>query len=513
MNEAVSPHWADQAARELLEVRPRHLLSTGITPSGEYHVGHLREVLTAEGVVCALREQGAECKLNYVADSMDPLRRVYDFLDPERYAPHVGKPLCDIPCPCEAHASYAEHFLQPFLQAMQTLGVELEVHHADELYRGGRLDDQIMTALERTEDIKAILHEVTGKKMADDWSPYNPICDACGRLTGTRVTAFDAAARSVSYACECGHQATAPVSRAGKLTWRVDWPARWQALGVTAEPFGKDHASRGGSYDTGKRIAREVFGGEPPHPIPYEWISLKGQGDMSSSKGNLVSIVTLTQAIPPDVVRYLVFRVKPMRRIAFDPGLPLLSLMDEYDNPSSGQRDARAADLARLSEPDAVGVPFRHLVNLAQITDGNLTEIRAILERHNLPVPETEPLKRRVEFATYWVDRFSPPESRLRLQHTLPESAATLSPPQREALGLLDRRLQPDMDGDAIHALVYALSEESNLAAKEVFQAVYLVFLDNTRGPRVGWFLRSLEPDFVHQRLREAAARTEAPRC
>ena len=131
MNEAVSPHWADQAARELLEVRPRHLLSTGITPSGEYHVGHLREVLTAEGVVCALREQGAECKLNYVADSMDPLRRVYDFLDPERYAPHVGKPLCDIPCPCDAHASYAEHFLQPFLQAMQTLGVELEVHHAD----------------------------------------------------------------------------------------------------------------------------------------------------------------------------------------------------------------------------------------------------------------------------------------------------------------------------------------------------------------------------------------------
>ena len=69
------------------------------------------------------------------------------------------------------------------------------------------------------------------------------------------------------------------------------------------------------------------------------------------------------------------------------------------------------------------------------------------------------------------------------------------------------------MDGDAIHALVYALSEESDLAAREVFQAVYLVFLDNTRGPRVGWFLRSLEPDFVHQRLREAAARTEAPRC
>jgi lysyl-tRNA synthetase class 1 len=512
MSEGVSQHWADQVAHELLAKQPRHLLSTGITPSGEYHVGHLREVLTAEGVRCALREQGADCQLNYVADTMDPLRRVYGFLDPERYKPHVGKPLCDIPCPCDEHASYAEHFLQPFLQAMQTLGVELEVHQAHELYRGGHLDDQIITALESTEAIKAILHEVTGKAMADDWSPYNPVCEACGRLAGTRVTGFDVAARTVSYACDCGHETTAPVSQAGKLTWRVDWPARWQALGVTAEPFGKDHASRGGSYDTGKRIMREVFDGEPPHPIPYEWIGLKGQGDMSSSKGNLVSIVNVTQAIPPDVVRYLIFRVKPMRRIAFDPGLPLLNLMDEYDNLSSNNRDARAADLARITEMDSIGVPFRHLVNLVQITDGDVAKIQAILKRHNLPVSDAAILQKRVDFAAYWVERFSPPDSRLRLQPTLPERAVDLTPPQRHVLALLDQRLQPDMDGDAIHTLIYALAEESGLAAKDVFEAVYIAFLDRTRGPRAGWFLRSLEPDFVHARLREAAAQGEGAR-
>ena len=509
MNEVASQHWADQVARELLANQPRHLLSTGITPSGEYHVGHLREVLTAEGVRCALREQEAGCQLNYVADTMDPLRRVYDFLDPERYQPHVGKPLCDIPCPCDEHASYAEHFLQPFLQAMQTLGVELEVHQAHELYRDGHLDDQIITALRGTETIKAILHEVTGKRMADDWSPYNPICEACGRLAGTRVTGFDAAARTVSYACDCGHHATGAVSQAGKLTWRVDWPARWQALGVTAEPFGKDHASRGGSYDTGKRIMREVFDGQPPHPIPYEWIGLKGQGDMSSSKGNLVSIVTLTQAIPPDVVRYLIFRVKPMRRIGFDPGLPLLNLMDEYDNLSGNNRDARAADLARITDADGIGVSFRHLVNLVQITDGEVGKIQAILNRHHLPVPDAAALQRRVDFAAYWVDNFSPPESRLRLQSALPERAADLTPAQRQVLGRLDQQLRPDMDGDAIHALVYALAEESGLAAKDVFEAVYVTFLDRTRGPRAGWFLRSLEPDFVHARLREAAAQGE----
>ena len=509
MSEEVSQHWADQVAGELLAARSRHLLSTGITPSGEYHVGHLREVLTAEGVRRALREQGADCRLNYVADTMDPLRRVYDFLDPARYQPHVGKPLCDIPCPCDAHASYADHFLQPFLQAMQTLEIDLEVHQAHELYRDGRLDDPIMTALERTEAIKTILHDVTGKTMAADWSPYTPLCAACGRLAGTRVTGFDVAARTVSYACDCGHDTTAPVSQAGKLTWRVDWPARWQALGVTAEPFGKDHASRGGSYDTGKRIMREVFDGRPPYPIPYEWIGLKGQGDMSSSKGNLVSIVNLTQAIPPDVVRYLVFRVKPMRRIAFDPGLPLLNLMDEYDNLSSSQRDARAADLARITDADAAGVSFRHLVNLVQITGGEVAKIQTILERHKLPVSDPATLQKRVDFASYWVDRFSPPDSRLRLQPTLPEGAADLTPAQRRALGVLDQRLQPDLDGDAIHALVYAIAEEAGLAAKEVFEAIYVAFLDRSRGPRAGWFLRSLEPDFVHARLRAAAGQGE----
>ena len=42
----------------------------------------------------------------------------------------------------------------------------------------------------------------------------------------------------------------------------VDWPARWAMLGVSVEPFGKDHATRGGSYDTGARIAR-TFATEP----------------------------------------------------------------------------------------------------------------------------------------------------------------------------------------------------------------------------------------------------------
>jgi lysyl-tRNA synthetase, class I len=506
MSETHTQHWADAVVQELLHTSSRHLLSTGITPSGEYHVGHLREVLTAEGVYRALRDHGAECRLNYVADTMDPLRRVYNFLDPAVYQAHVGKPLCDIPCPCGIHISYAEHFLVPFLEAMQTLGVQLEVLLAHEIYRSGQLDTQIMQALQHTETIKRILHEETGKAEKDDWSPYNPLCAACGRLASTRVTGFDAVAKTVSYVCTCGHSATAPVSQAGKLTWRVDWPARWQALGVTVEPFGKDHASRGSSYDTGKRIVREVFGGEPPYPVPYEWIALKGQGDMSSSKGNLVSIVNLTQTIPPEVVRYMIFRVKPMRSITFDPGLPLLNLVDEYDDVSAHNHDQRAAALARLEGMPPLGIPFKHLVHLVQITEGDIDKLCAILRRHHIPVPAQEALQSRVAYAQYWLQHFSPAEIRLRLQKELPAQVAHLTPSQRQALGILGQRLQPEMDGDTIHALVYALAEEVGLPAKALFEAIYIALLDQPRGPRVGWFLSSLEYDFVRTRLHDAAA-------
>jgi lysyl-tRNA synthetase class 1 len=505
MSENRAQHWADAIAQEVLQDQSQHLISTGITPSGDYHVGHLREVMTAEGVHRALLDQGAEVRFNYIADTMDPLRRVYDFLDPEVYTDAVGKPLCDIPCPCGDHASYAEHFLEPFLASMQKLGVELDVIYAHDLYRQGHLDAQILMALEQTEAIKRIENEESRKKVPADWSPFNPLCAACGRLSGARVTGFNAAAKTVSYHCDCGHEETAPVSLAGKLTWRVDWPARWHALGVTIEPFGKDHASRGGSYDTGKRVIREVFHGEPPYPIPYEWLALRGQGDMSSSKGNLVSIYNLTQTVPPEVARYMIFRVKPLRHIAFDPGLPLLNLVDEYDNIESNNRNQRAADLALLEDWPPLGIPFKHLVNLDQITDGDVDKITAILKRHNLPIPGREVLQSRIAYARYWVDNFAPPEVRLQLQETLPDAVESLTSEQREALNTLADRLQPDMNGDDIHALVYSLTQDGDIEPQALFQAIYTAFLGQPRGPRVGWFLGSLEFDFVHTRLQEAA--------
>jgi lysyl-tRNA synthetase, class I len=497
--------WADQAAHEIAAARTSYVAATGITPSGEIHIGNMREIVTADTVVRALRDLGKEVKFVYIADTYDPLRRVYPFLDPKIFEDHIGRPLSEIPCPCGKHESYAEHFLEPFLRSLQTLDINVEVLRADRLYKEGRYTRNIIRSLAATDKIRQILKDETGKETAENWSPFNPICNRCRKMIHTTVTGFDEAKQVVHYRCACGDEGSAPMAGGGKLTWRVDWAARWEILGTTIEPFGKDHASKGGSYDTGIRFSREIFGYEPPFPLVYEWISLQGGGDMSSSKGNVLSIHEMLDVIPPDVLKYSVLKIRPNRRIVFDPGLPLLAFMDEFDDVNSKSRVARAAELSTVSGTPPLGVPFRHIVSLIQTTQGSIAEMAAILTREGYAFPDLNHLATRADYARKWLEKFGPEELKFTIQTALPEAAATLSEVQRKALGLLSDRLEAGMTAEKIHLLIYALKDETGLAPKELFEAIYKSILGKEKGPRAGFFLASLDADFVKRRFREVA--------
>jgi len=320
------------------------------------------------------------------------------------------------------------------------------------------------------------------------------------------VTGFDLAARTVAYRCACGQEGTVPFAGGGKLTWRVDWPGRWQALGVTMEPFGKDHASRGGSYDTGVRIAREVFAYEPPHPIPYEWIALRGKGDMSSSKGNVLSIHGMLEVVPPQLLRYMVLRAEPQRAIRFDPGLALLALMDELENPANKNRNERAVDLAQLPGRAMLAIPFRQLVTMAQIGDFDAERTVSVLRRVGVEVADQELLSRYLEYVRCWLDRFAPEDVRFALAPELPAVASGLDGAQQAFLGELARRLPDNIGGEELHTLIYALIQElGGEKPAPYFAAIYLAFIGKERGPRAGHFLAALPSDFVRRRLQEAS--------
>ena len=49
--ETASRHWADEAADAALAAGRPVVVSSGISPSGEIHIGNMREVLTADAVL------------------------------------------------------------------------------------------------------------------------------------------------------------------------------------------------------------------------------------------------------------------------------------------------------------------------------------------------------------------------------------------------------------------------------------------------------------------------------
>lgn len=260
--------WTSEIASSILKKRgKKHLVATGVTPSGPFHLGHLREMVTGEAVSKKLKEKGARAKLIYIADDFDPLRRLYPFL-PKEFEKYIGWPLFLIPCPYKCCSSYSEHFLRPFLSSLKKLGISPKVFYASDMYKEGFYSEAIKEALENTSKIKEIIGRISGRKLPKDWFPYHPLCRKCHRLTSTKITELNLGKNYVNYECSCGEKGRADFRKGeGKLPWRIDWPARWKILGVTVEPMGKDHGVAGGAYASGSEISKKIFGYPAPYPI------------------------------------------------------------------------------------------------------------------------------------------------------------------------------------------------------------------------------------------------------
>jgi lysyl-tRNA synthetase class 1 len=493
-------HWADVVAQKLADSGP-HTIATGITPSGPVHIGNMREVMTADAAYRALKDRGVEARLIYIADTFDRLRRLYPFL-PESFKEHAGKPLSEIPCPTGCCGSYADHFLNPFLDSMKKLGIQSEVYRADVLYKQGKYVDAIKTALEKRDEIAQILKEVSGRDVGENWSPFQAICQCCGRTNTVKITGFDPKAETVDYHCECGSKGIVPMRGGGKLVWRVDWPARWPIFKVTVEPFGKDHATAGGSYDTGKRISEEIYHYPAPFPIVYEWIHLKGVGAMHSSTGIAITIQQMLDVVPPEVLRYLIIRNKPEKHIEFDPAMGLITLVDEYD---LRKGDERALQLSSIGEIRPFEVPFRHMVTAVQISRGDKDNLLKALERSGYDISRKDEILARATNVVTWLNKYAPDYVKFQLKEELPAAVNNLTPEERKALGELADRIGSKTAAE-IHDEVYAVARENGMDPKKFFQAIYLAFLGDRQGPKVGWFLASLDRDFVSARLKEAAS-------
>jgi len=513
-------HWADVLADELLKEEKKHVLATGITPSGPIHIGNMREILTTDAVYRCLIDKGGDGELIYVADDYDPLRKVYPYL-PKSYEKYVGMPISDIPCPCGKHKSYADHYLVSFLNSLKEIGVKPHVYRANEMYKNGDYNQAIQIALENTDKIKEIIQKISKRQLPKGWIPFNVRCEKCKKLTAAKAVLYDYPI--IEYKCDCGYEGEVDITKGGvgKLPWRVDWPARWKMLGVTFEPFGKDLGTVGGARDTGEKIVEEIYGYPAPKYTVYEFIMLKGEGAMHSSKGTALSAGEMLAMTPPEVLRFLLMNNQPGKHLVFDSGLGLLNLVDEYDKEervyfgkeeaTKGMKDLKKTyELSQLRNyPKTIPyqLPYRHLVTLIQIGE-SWDEVKKILLRtkqipKDLSKDDEDHLKQRAEHARYWLDNFAPDMVKFEVKKKLPK--VDFAKEQKKFLLALTGKLSSvDWEAEDIHKIIYDSSEKEKIPIKTAFKTIYQIILGQEKGPRAGYFLSNLNKDFVLKRIEEA---------
>ena len=509
------------------------MIASGISISGHIHIGHSNDVFIADAVRRAVEELGHEAESIWYADDYDPMRRVPWPLNEgelaEKYKQYLGVPYANIPSPDPDYRSFVDYFSRPFIESLDDFGIKVKIYSGAEAYRSGRMADVIRASLENVEVIRSILNKYREKPLPDGWLPLDIICECCGRVSTTRAISWSG--DYVRYRCEgtdyvggCGHEGEVDYTTGGgKLTWRVEWPARWKLLGVTCEPFGKDHAVRGGSYDTGRLIAKKVFNYEAPYPIPYEWVSMKGKR-LSSSKGVVFTLKQWLKIAEPEILRYFIFRSKPMKAKEFDPGLALLDLIDEYDLVENayynavdvGRREEQQKRIYELSQVGEVSktpirrVPFRFAAVLAQVTTDEKKAIDILTSRKMLANPSEREIKlalHRLELARNWVSEYAPENLRFKIAKQMPEGVPNrLTQKQKQCLKQLAEDLMArEFTPVELHNHVYAVAEKNEQSPADLFRAIYLVLLDRDSGPRVGNFISALDRDFVVTRFREAS--------
>ncbi len=520
-------YWADKLAKEIIssgKYEP-YWVDDMKTPSGFSHIGSLRGPVIHSLIYRSLKDAGAKAEFSFVINDFDTIDGLPEDLQ-GNFEKYLGWPLRLAPSPKKGFSSFGEYFAKDLVDCLKDLGVEAKILSSWDMYHEGKFDEAIKLALDNSEKIQDIYQKVSGsKKREKGWLPFQVICEKCGKLGTTRVYAWDG--KLVSYKCEpelvewakgCGHEGkVSPFGGTGKLPWKVDWPAHWKVIGVTIEGAGKDHASKGGSYDIAMELCRDVFGIAHPYKLPYEFFLLGGK-KMSSSKGIGLKAHDLTKILPSGVARFLFARTDYRQAIDFDlmGTMAVPDLFDEYDRAWMDYNKNEGTDLARIFELSQINklpkrdsklfIPrFRDVANYKQLPNIKLLEKLEEIKGSPLGKEEIEIVKEREKYAEIWLAKYAPSESKIKMSEEVPPEARDLSEKQKEYLNKIINLVEGDMDSDGLQVEFYKASQAMKLNAKDAFSAIYLALIGRQYGPKAGWFVRQYPKEKIIKRLKEVS--------
>ena len=537
-------HWIDELVDNIIEYwgsADTINCSCGLSISGLQHVGRLRgEVIITNTVMHLLREHGKKTRHTIVRYTSDEWKgkpqQLAQFPDPEEAKQYIGRRLVDVPDPKGELDSWVDRYWQDFGCCLDDFSRDAQVLSTTEIYQWPQMQELVRQALEKRELVRQVVNRYrTRSPRPEGWIPVDVVCDNCLRISSTIVLDVDLDAYTADYQCSaCGYEGTTSITR-GKLSWRVEWAAIWKVLEVGFEPFGKDHATPGGSRDSAKEVAERVFQFKPPFPYAYEWVGIieggVDQGDMGSSDFRGFTPRDWLSVASGESLRYLFLKNRPMKRVTL--GLEYVPTYEgQYDRAervyygldkaSQGEAEdiRRTYQLARLTPPPPkppIQIPYLHAALLSQILPKENT-LEAALERlsnsglipKKLTKEERAYIALRLERAGRWVRLYAPPNQRIQLLDQPPPGLANQVTPRLRTLfqQLLDR-LDPDnWTEEAIREAMKQVTSplrKDPPTQREFFRLIYQAFFGRDAGPRIAPFLALNDPNLALSRLRYLA--------
>lgn len=504
--------WLNEIVTRAMTQHPdgEIIVSSGVSPSGTYHLGTLREILTAEVVMRELRRRGRASRHLHIVDDHDVFRKVPVGL-PEDFAQHLGKPLSEVPSP-NGEGSYADYYLSDMLQAAEKLHLQMEVIRSQDNYKKGMFVPAVEKSLEHIDTVRRILTEVSGRQLDQQWSPIQVVED--GYLKNRQFISIDTDRKTLVFVDKDSHERETSYAHGEvKLNWRLDWPARWWLLNVQVEPFGRDHATKGGSYDTGKVLVDEIFGAQAPIPVPYDFINRTGATKkMSKSAGDTVTASELLDVLPPEMVWYFILRAAPSKILYFDEGDTLMRLFDDFaallakSDKTPGEQQLIELCMQGVDHPTVSNIPFTHLVASyqASLRDADKTiDVIRRTEHAATAQRDAEIIRSELHFIDHWLQHYAPDDVKFDLRKHV--DASEFSDVEHTFLQRLGNKVgtaPADADGMWFHNAIYELKDELGLAPKDMFTTLYRALIGQTSGPRAGWFLSILPREWLHKRLK-----------
>ncbi|MEM4562448.1 MAG: lysine--tRNA ligase [Thermofilum sp.] len=538
-------HWVEEVAKSVLarvSEKGSAVCNGGLSVSGLQHVGRLRGEITIVDTVARLLESwGVEAEHFLTLYTVDAWKgkeaQLKQFPKREEAEQYVGWPLFRVPDPHGCHESWVDHYWEDFGSYLGEFAREVRVVTTRDLYtESDRMRQFVLRAVtELRRPVVEVLNKFRGeKKLRPETIPFQPICEKCGRVDTTETLEVDVKSFRARYVCRsCGHEGWQSLAE-GKLNWRVEWVGVWYALGVDFEPYGKDHATPGGSRDSCNELASSVFGFNPPTGLAYEWVGYrvggKDVGDMGSSDFIGFSPREWMEVAEPEVLRFLYLLSPPMRRVvlSLEEVPSYYDLFDKaervYFGVEEGEEELKASYRYAFTKDPPDALPFRvryiNAMILSQVLPSrgeNLSDVISRLKEtkqltRELSQHELESLRRRIALAKKWLELYAPAHYRIALVAEPPyEKISAVA--DETVIGLVRRLISNleelgEWNEGSIKEAMMKLKRERE-AEQRFFQLLYLSFFGKPSGPRIAPYLAMLNKDYVLERLRKVLKHLE----